>query len=191
MADLTLATATNMNYKKIFLDRKFIIGFCLSVIICGVAVFGRMAGQSLTAKLDLNLGGMLDGVLGGVGIDVSTDGFSFSTGGGIAKQPGCGGNDCLVAPDPDEYAGIVISGTTTFRAAILKWTNFFLGFLALIAMIFLIYAGFLYVTAMGNDDQAKKAKNIIVWVVVGIIVIMIAYALVNTLITTGPTGRDY
>ncbi len=182
-----------MKFKKILLDRKFIIGIVLGIFIVGTAIFGRMAGQNLMAKFDLNLGGMLDGVLGGVGIDISTGGFNFSTGGGVAKQPGCGGSDCLVAPDPDAYAGIVITGingTTTFRGAILKWTNFFLSFLALIAMIFVIYAGFLYVTSMGNDEQAKKAKNIIVWVVVGIIVIMIAYALVNTLITTGPTGKD-
>ncbi|MFA6458003.1 MAG: hypothetical protein WCV72_01255 [Patescibacteria group bacterium] len=182
-----------MKSKKIFLVQKVAIGIVLGIFIVGTAIFGRMAGQNLMADLDINLGGILDGVLGGVGLDISTDGFSFSTGGGVAKQPGCGGSECLVAPNPDAYAGIVITGidgTTNLRAAILKWTNFFLSFLALIAMIFLIYAGFLYVTSMGNDEQAKKAKNIIIWVVVGIIVIMIAYSLVNTLITTGPTGHD-
>lgn len=179
-----------MKSKKILPARKIAIGIVLGIFIVGTAIFGRMAGQNLMAKFDLNLGGVLDGVLGGVGIDISTDGFNFSTGGGVAKQPGCGGSDCLVAPDPDAYAGIVIPGATTVRDAILKWTNFFLGFLALIAMIIVIYAGFLYVTAMGNDDQAKKAKNTIIWVVMGIIVILLAYALVNTLITTGPTGQD-
>lgn len=129
----------------------------------------------------------------GFSVGLSTDDFSFgySTGdtvGGSNQQPGCDGDNCLIVPNPNEYGGI--AGNVSLREAIIKWTNFFLGFLALIAMIALIFAGFLYVTAAGNSEQADKAKKIIIWVVLGIIVILIAYALVNTLITTGPKGDD-
>ncbi|MFH0833865.1 MAG: TrbC/VirB2 family protein [Patescibacteria group bacterium] len=171
--------------KKLLRDKRMVLGIMLGAIIFSIALFGRMTGNYLTAAVDLNLGG----VLGGLGVDVSTGGFNFSTGGGSAVQPGCGGGNCLVVPNAGVYSGIV--GATSIRDAIIKWTNFFLGFLTLIAMIILIYAGFMYITAAGSDDQAKKAKNTIIWVVIGIIIIMLAYAFVNTFITTGPTGRDY
>jgi len=62
------------------------------------------------------------------------------------------------------------------------WTNFVLPFVSLLAIAAIIYAGFLYITALGNDEQTSKAKDIILWVVVGIIVILSAYAIVNTVL---------
>lgn len=127
-----------------------------------------------------------------VGLD--TDNFSVDVGvgdsavGGSNQRPGCSGDSCLTVPAPGDYGGIAVN--VSLREAIIKWTNFFLGFLALIAMVALIFAGFLYVTAGANAEQADKAKKIIVWVVIGILVILLAYALVNTLITTGPKGSD-
>jgi len=64
------------------------------------------------------------------------------------------------------------------------WTNFVLPFVSAIAIVALVYAGFLYLTAFGNDEQSSKAKKIIMWVVVGIILIISSYAIVNTLIQT-------
>lgn len=174
-----------MKIKNKSRDLRIVIGIVLTTLIISISFFGRVFGENLKASVDLSLGGLL----GGIGLDISGDGFSFNTGGGSSVQPGCGGGDCLVAPDAGEYSGIV--ATTSIREAIINWTNFFLGFLALIAMIILIFAGFMYITAAGNDEQAKKAKNTIMWVVIGIIIILIAYAFVNTLITKGPTGRDY
>jgi len=47
-----------------------------------------------------------------------------------------------------------------------------------IALAMLVYGGFMYVTAAGDDSQIKKAKNIIVYAIIGIIVIGLAYSLV-------------
>lgn len=162
---------------------RIITGIVIGAAIIILAIFGRIAGENLTAYVDIDLGNIIDGL----NLDLYADGFGFSIG-DIGDQPGCGESNCLVAPDASEYHGI--STESSFRQSIIKWTNFFLGFLALVAMIALIYAGFLYVTAAGNDEQAGKAKKIIIWVVSGIIVILLAFALVNTLIETGPTGSD-
>ena len=91
-------------------------------------------------------------------------------------------------PLPGTFKGI--SSEISARETILKWVNFALGFLALIAMIALIAAGFMYITAMGDNEQTDKAKKIILYVIIGIFIILIAYALVNTLIETGPKGSD-
>ncbi|MCF7856115.1 hypothetical protein K9N08_00970 [Candidatus Gracilibacteria bacterium] len=70
------------------------------------------------------------------------------------------------------------------------WTNFLLPFVGAIAIAAIVYAGFLYLTAAGSDEQVGKAKKIIIWVVIGIIVIFSAYAIVNTLLGSSSGGGD-
>ncbi len=57
-----------------------------------------------------------------------------------------------------------------------------LAFLGPVAVIFTLYAGFMYLTAFENEDRAKKARTMIVAGVTGIIIIYAAYAIVNTII---------
>lgn len=58
--------------------------------------------------------------------------------------------------------------------------NFFLYFLGLVATIMVIYGGFLYITAGGGDTE--KAKKVLLYAAIGIIVVLISFALVNTLL---------
>lgn len=52
-----------------------------------------------------------------------------------------------------------------------------LSFLGLIFLVLTIYAGFLWMTAGGNDDQVGKAKTLIGQAVVGLIIVISAYAI--------------
>lgn len=69
--------------------------------------------------------------------------------------------------------------------------NIFLQFLAgnviffagAIAVLLLVYAGALYVTAMGDDGQMEKAKKTITWTFIGMGAILISYAAVQFVIT--------
>ncbi len=45
---------------------------------------------------------------------------------------------------------------------------------AFIVVIFFLYAGFLFVTAGGNDDQVNKAKGIVKWALIGVVVMILA-----------------
>ena len=47
-----------------------------------------------------------------------------------------------------------------------------LSFLGTIFVILIIYGGFLWMTARGNEEQSKKAKNIIRDAVIGVIIIL-------------------
>ena len=52
--------------------------------------------------------------------------------------------------------------------------------LSLISVIFfglMIYGGFMWMTARGNDEQAKKALNTVFSAIIGIIIVMAAYAI--------------
>ena len=57
--------------------------------------------------------------------------------------------------------------------------NYLLGILGLVAVAFLIYAGVLMVTAGGNDDQIGKARKIITYAVVGIVIILLSWTIVT------------
>ncbi|MDP3964364.1 MAG: Ig-like domain-containing protein [bacterium] len=59
--------------------------------------------------------------------------------------------------------------------AILTWI---LGFLALIAVIFIIYGGFIWMTAAGNADRIDRAKKIILGALIGLVIILLSWAIV-------------
>ncbi|MCF7831022.1 pilin [Candidatus Gracilibacteria bacterium] len=71
------------------------------------------------------------------------------------------------------------------RAAIRSVINYFLYFLGLVATIMVIYGGFLYVTSGGDDAGSEKGKKILIAAAIGILVILVSYALVNTIIGAG------
>jgi len=76
-------------------------------------------------------------------------------------------------------------GQGSLRALALTIINFFLGFLGLTAVAMIIYAGVLYVTAAGNDDNTGKAKKIIMYAILGLLIVLLSWAIVNTILGAG------
>ena len=72
------------------------------------------------------------------------------------------------------------AATTTAATEIGNVIRLILVFLGPVAVLFTLYAGFFYLTALENEDRAKKARAMIVAGVTGIVIIYAAYALVNT-----------
>ncbi|MEK7512780.1 MAG: hypothetical protein AAB601_01115 [Patescibacteria group bacterium] len=58
------------------------------------------------------------------------------------------------------------------------------GLLMALAVIFLLYAAFLYLTAGGDDTKVATAKKIIVYAVVAIVIALLAKAIVTVLIAS-------
>jgi hypothetical protein len=52
-----------------------------------------------------------------------------------------------------------------------------LGLLGVIFLVLTIYAGFLWMTAAGNEKQVAKAKSILVSSIIGIVIVLSAYSL--------------
>ena len=69
---------------------------------------------------------------------------------------------------------------TTFKDAV----NFLLYLIGAIAVIMLIFGGFRYVTSGGDGSAITSAKNTILYAVIGLAVAIIAYAIVNFVITS-------
>ncbi|MBU1164523.1 pilin [Patescibacteria group bacterium] len=62
--------------------------------------------------------------------------------------------------------------------------NFALGFFSVIFLILIIYAGYLWMTARGNDDQIEKAKKIITRTVIGAAIVLAAWMITLFVIST-------
>ena len=53
-----------------------------------------------------------------------------------------------------------------------------------ISVFFIIYAGFLFVTAQGNDEKLSKAKTTFLWTIVGVAILLGAKVLANVVCGT-------
>ena len=69
-----------------------------------------------------------------------------------------------------------------------KIINFALSFVGVIAVIMLIYAGFQYIIAMGNSEKTDSSRDIIIYSIIGIIIIISAYTITNTVLNL--TGNE-
>ena len=77
--------------------------------------------------------------------------------------------------DPDEHPGESLNLWTSLG----KVVDYLFALLIIIATIFLVVAGILFVTAQGDPDKVKKARDFVLWALIGVIVGVLAYALVN------------
>jgi len=64
---------------------------------------------------------------------------------------------------------------------IIKFLTYIVGGLA---FIYLVYAGILYITANGNPEQAKKGQTGIINAIIGIIIVTLAWIIVNVVTNT-------
>lgn len=51
------------------------------------------------------------------------------------------------------------------------------GFLGVIMLLLIMYGGFLWMTARGNDDQIGKAKKVLSNSIIGLFIVIIGYSL--------------
>lgn len=75
-----------------------------------------------------------------------------------------------------------LSGGKSAKEILQSITKWLLSLIGTLAVISLLYGGYLYVTSQGEEDKAEQAKNIILYSVIGIIVIGISAIVVNVVI---------
>ncbi len=81
-----------------------------------------------------------------------------------------------------KVAGIRTDETASQYA--IRVVKYFLGFVTIIAVIYIIWAGFQLMIGAGDEEKAKKAKNIIVYVIVGIVIMWLAYSIVTVIMNS-------
>jgi len=92
--------------------------------------------------------------------------------GGSNSTPTAGGASTPGSPTTliDPLGGVTINGL------IGRFINVFLGFVGAIALLVFVYAGIMYMTG-GSSDRIKKAIETMKYAVLGLMIIMFAYAI--------------
>ena len=72
-----------------------------------------------------------------------------------------------------------LGGPASFGEIISIVTNLLLGIAGSIAVIFIIVGGIQYATSAGDDGRVQSAKNTILNAVIGLVITVMAYAIVN------------
>ena len=60
--------------------------------------------------------------------------------------------------------------------------NIFLYVVGVVAVIMIIYGGFLFMTSSGDAGKVAKAKSVLLYAVIGLVVTVLAYAIVKFVI---------
>lgn len=100
---------------------------------------------------------------------------------GLSLQTGA---DCAQGNDQKGNAACLFGGTTgcTGDGIFKTITNVLLFLIGAISVIMLIIGGIRYVVSGGDSSAVTGAKNTILYAIVGIVVAILAYALVNFVI---------
>lgn len=75
-------------------------------------------------------------------------------------------------------------GAQTPTVVALNLINAALSLLAAVCVGLLIYAGFLWIWARGNQDEVKRAKDIIQGTVIGLVIVLAALGVTQFIFTT-------
>ncbi|MBI5742253.1 MAG: TrbC/VirB2 family protein [Candidatus Niyogibacteria bacterium] len=73
---------------------------------------------------------------------------------------------------------------STFYSLIGKIVDVLIAIGIPVAVVFIIYAGFLFVTAGGSEEQLKKAKEVLIWTLAGTALLVGAKTIASALQST-------
>lgn len=84
--------------------------------------------------------------------------------------------DNTISNASDKFTNLTKEGLVGFGNSFANWL---LGLVALVAVGMIIYAGYLFITSGLDDKKITTAKNILLYAVIGIIVLILSFAIVS------------
>ncbi|MBI5404760.1 MAG: hypothetical protein HY976_00885 [Candidatus Kerfeldbacteria bacterium] len=85
----------------------------------------------------------------------------------------------------ENFGGQVGLGTADLKGTIVNIISWVLGIVSLVAVVMIIIGGLQWMTSGGNEEKVEKAKKTISSAVVGIVIVILAWAIV--IFTAGTT----
>ena len=65
-------------------------------------------------------------------------------------------------------------------ATLMKLINWLLSLVAILATIAIVWGGIMYILALGNENRASLAKRIIGYAILGLVIVILSYAIIST-----------
>lgn len=86
-----------------------------------------------------------------------------------------------------EQTGLPKGDLATTVINIIRWA---LGLLGLVAVILMVYGGFTWLTAAGNEKKIETAKSIIQGAIIGLVIIILAFSIASFVINNIDTAAQ-
>jgi hypothetical protein len=96
-----------------------------------------------------------------------------------ASAQGLWNKQNMLKNDIADAFGENANNPTDVRQVVVYAIKVFLTFIGIIVTIYIIIAGYKWMTAAGNDDKVREAKKQITNAVIGLVVILLAYMITN------------
>lgn len=75
-------------------------------------------------------------------------------------------------------------GSADLRQIIINIIRWALGILTLVAVVYMMYGGYIWLTAAGNEQRVEKAKQVILQAAIGLVIVLMAWAIVLFIVRT-------
>ncbi|MDO8435281.1 MAG: hypothetical protein Q7S89_01205 [bacterium] len=86
------------------------------------------------------------------------------------------------------YTDVVHSATASGRNPIIFMAvlilNKLLGFLSIILLVLVLYAGFTWMTARGEEEKVEEAKQTIARAIIGLVIVVVSWAISSYIVST-------
>ena len=111
----------------------------------------------------------------------------------LAADSGCSGFESQFSflsgsSGADPAAGL--PKICTAGSAIGWITNMALGFAGVIAVVFIIVGGYMYLTSGGNDEAAERGRKVLTNAIIGLIIIILSAAIIRIVVNTLSSGTE-
>ncbi len=88
------------------------------------------------------------------------------------------------------YATAIGLGTQDVRSTVSNVIKAFMGLLGIVAVVIILLGGFKWMTAGGNEEKVAEAKKLIISGVIGLVIIMSAYAIAQFVVNAIINGTS-
>lgn len=123
-------------------------------------------------KLKMILAGLLIVPTVALAVAPTTSAADFNLRGGVDNAKGDGVNETV--GDPQDLVKTIV--------------NLFLYAVGILSVIMLIWGGIRYTTSAGDSNKVTAAKNTVLYAIVGLVVAILAWAIVNLVIARFASG---
>lgn len=82
-----------------------------------------------------------------------------------------------------DFANNAGLGTADFTDTIARIIRVALSFLGIVAVVIILMGGFKWMTAGGNEDKVKEAKRLMIQGIIGLVIVLSAFAIAQFVIT--------
>ena len=84
-----------------------------------------------------------------------------------------------------------LNGSQSLSDLIVNVIRLMLLFAGAIAVVFVIIGGYQYLVSAGNEEVAEKGKKTLINAIIGIVVVVLAYAIINVIVNLVGSGSGY